>query len=249
MSTLVVETPEGLVLQRDLAGAGSRAAAGALDALLWALVFFGFALLMSLVLPDAVAIVLAGGTVLLVAYHVLFPMFWNGQTPGKRLLGLTVVDERGLPATPMQHALRGLLFPAEAFVLVPVPLGLLLVLATERHQRLGDLVAGTQVVRDVGERGGSGVLARTRWSELKERRLPLVPAHAARFEAEDLDLLRQLIGRRGFEAEARRRLLKRALAHYLARLDFEPFEVSSAKEARNLLGELYLFVREMRTGR
>ena len=251
MTELVVETPEGLTLRRELASGGSRSAAALIDTGICLLAVLSAVFLTEVVLGGAGglgAVILAGTLLFLIAYHVAFGRLWNGQTPGKRVLGLSVVDERGLPANFVQHFLRGVFWPLEALALVPVPIGIVLMAATPGHQRLGDLVAGTMVVRDTDRRLSGEILVRSRWSALPSRRLDLVPAHAARFDGEDYRFLREVVGRAKVDPEARARLLRRALRHYAARLDLEITPEPTAKEARSLLAELYLFLREMRAG-
>jgi uncharacterized RDD family membrane protein YckC len=91
-------------------------------------------------------------------YGGLFEALWNGQTPGKRLLGIRVVSVEGQPITPFQAILRNILREVDAqpmwFIpvgpmLIPVWLyqvGLLAAMLNDRFQRLGDLAAGTMVV-------------------------------------------------------------------------------------------------------
>ena len=94
-------------------------------------------------------------------YGGLFEALWNGQTPGKRLLGIRVVSVEGQPITPFQAILRNILREVDAqpmwFIptglpiipIIPVWLyqvGLLAAMLNDRFQRLGDLAAGTMVV-------------------------------------------------------------------------------------------------------
>jgi uncharacterized RDD family membrane protein YckC len=95
-------------------------------------------------------------------YGGLFEALWNGQTPGKRLLGIRVVSVEGQPITPFQAILRNILREVDSMpmwfipimlpfgtVQVPVWLyqvGLLAAMLNARFQRLGDLAAGTMVV-------------------------------------------------------------------------------------------------------
>src|SRR5207237_7237038 len=84
---------------------------------------------------------------LLMAYDVYFEVRHNGQTPGKRHQGLRVLRESGGPFDFRRSCIRSLLAVADllpAFYL----LGATLVLLTRRHQRLGDLAAGTMVIRE-----------------------------------------------------------------------------------------------------
>jgi hypothetical protein len=92
-------------------------------------------------------------------YGGFFEAYWNGQTPGKRVLGLRVVCIDGQPINGVQAVLRNILRAADALPVVPLPgselpvpvlplfqVGLLTPLLNERYQRLGDLVCGTMVV-------------------------------------------------------------------------------------------------------
>ncbi len=71
---------------------------------------------------------------------------FNGQTPGKRALGLRVVSERGVPITGAQAVLRNLVGTVDGLVPFFFMLGLSSMLLTGKFQRLGDLAAGTMVI-------------------------------------------------------------------------------------------------------
>ncbi len=84
-------------------------------------------------------------------YGGLFETFWNGQTPGKRLMHLRVLSIDGQPINGMQAVLRNVLRAVDGlpYIAMSVPtyvLGLCACGATARFQRLGDLACGTMVV-------------------------------------------------------------------------------------------------------
>jgi uncharacterized membrane protein SpoIIM required for sporulation/uncharacterized RDD family membrane protein YckC len=148
---LEVETPEHVVLEYELAGVGSRVAAAIIDLLVigaWGL---------ACMVAAAISTVLLGGyTALLwfgiwslgsVGYYTLFEAYRGGQTPGKRKLGIRVVQDTGHGITFGAALTRNLLRTAD-FLPPPYLTGLLLILFHPRSRRLGDLVAGTVVVRD-----------------------------------------------------------------------------------------------------
>lgn len=98
-------------------------------------------------------------------YGGLFETFWNGQTPGKRLLGLRVLSAEGQPVTPLQAILRNVLRAVDCMPLCPIPgsealmpvlplymFGLLACSMNHRNQRLGDLAVGTIVVVEARQR-------------------------------------------------------------------------------------------------
>jgi uncharacterized RDD family membrane protein YckC len=247
MAELVVETPEGIALRSEIAGAGTRVLAMAVDGLLFGLAAIFAVLILALAgFHGSPLLVGSGIIVALVLYSFLFTVLWDGRTPGKALAGVRVCDQQGYPARPVQHFLRSLFVPLETLVLiVPLPLVWILLAATPRHQRLGDLVAGTVVLRDPG-RGGAGEPApRTRWSALEHRSLRLEPAAAARFEPAEVAFLRELLTRPDLDPQARARLELRTASLCAARLGLAPARWTPQR-ARAFLRELYLFLREMR---
>src|SRR4029078_12520472 len=84
-------------------------------------------------------LVVGGGVLAILAYHVLYHAFWEGQTPGKRALGIRVLSAAGHPATLMKLVMRALLWPIDVLLTVPLPVGMIVIAATPKHQRLGDL--------------------------------------------------------------------------------------------------------------
>ncbi len=149
-----VATPEGVTLEVTLAGVGSRLAAGVIDQLLRTAVLIALVVLGGL-LADRTD---TGGGLLLAllfvalflvqfVYDVLFETLAAGRTPGKRWTGLRVVKVGGGPVGFVASALRNILRIVDAlpgFYLVAI----LCVLFTRNNQRLGDLAAGTLVVRE-----------------------------------------------------------------------------------------------------
>jgi uncharacterized RDD family membrane protein YckC len=85
-------------------------------------------------------------------YGGLFEALWNGQTPGKRVLGIRVVSVEGQPITPFQAILRNILRDVDAQPFMFYQVGLLAAMLNDRFQRLGDLASGTMVVIEEGRR-------------------------------------------------------------------------------------------------
>jgi uncharacterized RDD family membrane protein YckC len=252
MTTLLVETSEGVRLRMEVAGAGSRFAAGLLDALLLGLALTVTLIVLSLAAafdPSSASTFLLGaiigGTVLIViAYHVLFHALSNGRTPGKSALGIRVVSADGRPASLFALVVRGLIQPIDVLLQVPVAIGLILIGATPRHQRLGDLVAGTIVIHEKQRDYVRDPYPNQTWSNLEVRTLPLTPGLEARLTPDDRAFLRALVTREGLEDDTRRRLFVEAARMFAAKLELGAFE-----DARVFLKELYLFVREMAVAR
>ena len=144
---LEVETPEHVVLDFELAGVGSRTLAALAD---WLIV--GVLALVAVVTLSfwreistwvfALQLLLLYGIVW--GYFSCFEGLRRGQTPGKRWMGIRVIRDTGHAVTFADAAARSLLLPVDLFCM----LGLFLIAIHPRAKRLGDLVAGTVVVRD-----------------------------------------------------------------------------------------------------
>ena len=88
---------------------------------------------------------------LFAGYFIFFEWLWNGQTPGTRLLKLRVIREDGRPITFWEALARNLLriFDAIPGFVIPIySIGLITIFASRRDQRVGDIFAGTVVVRE-----------------------------------------------------------------------------------------------------
>lgn len=146
-----VETPEHVALDYEVAGLGSRALAAILDTVLVFCIELAV-LFVSLAFGGAsnsvfTALLIILSAVFVLGYFVLFEGLRGGQTPGKRRLGIRVVRDTGHPVTLGASVVRNLLRIAD-FLPPPYLIGGLFVALHPRAQRLGDLVAGTLVVRD-----------------------------------------------------------------------------------------------------
>jgi len=151
---LQVETPEHVILDLEIAGVGSRALAGLLDLLILMGAGLGIFIVLAIVAGFGVTIGSVGGAILLfggfavwTGYFILFEGLRQGQTPGKRIVGIRVVSDTGNAVTLGAAAARNLLRLAD-FMPPPYLIGLLLVALHPRGKRLGDMVAGTVVARD-----------------------------------------------------------------------------------------------------
>jgi uncharacterized RDD family membrane protein YckC len=158
---LIIETPERVPLHFALASIGNRFLACAIDhtlqvlaILLMVLAFvvmanyssFGEQLTSAPKWLQAVLILIV--FLIVSSYFAFFEWIWNGQTPGKRLLKLRVIREDGRPVTFWEAAVRNLL---RSFDMMPAPfysIGLISVFMSLSDQRVGDMVAGTVVVRE-----------------------------------------------------------------------------------------------------
>lgn len=146
-----IVSPEAVTLSLDLAGLGSRMIALIIDLLIQTAVL----------LPLGIAFAAAhgsGSTGLTIAFIVTiflvsfgyFPFFegiWNGRTPGKRAQSLRVVRTDGHPVSLGPVLVRNILRLVDYLPTIYL-IGVVSILFTRRSQRLGDLAAGTVVVRE-----------------------------------------------------------------------------------------------------
>lgn len=249
MTDLVLETPEGVALRFELAGPGTRILAAAIDALLFLFGFAGSALILGVAgLDFGLAWLASGAVLLLVAYSFLFALLLDGCTPGKLWTGIRVCDAQGFAPRAGQLFLRALFVPLEAVLILPVPVVWILIAATPRRQRLGDLVAGTLVKNDRPRRAPSEPVPELSWSQLETHAFALDPASARALEGRDLGFLRELLTRSDLEQRAKEELFVRAAEHYAARLGWSA-RAFRYEDARTLLRELFLLLREIRAGR
>jgi uncharacterized RDD family membrane protein YckC len=147
--TLQIQTPEGVVFNLQLAGPFSRFLAWAVDGAIItaASTFIGVCVqLLALISPDfADALFIILYTAFSVGYGIFTEWRWRGQSWGKRLLRLRVMDASGLKLQPSQIVIRNLLRPVDLLPLCYL-LGGLVSFASRSRQRLGDLAANTIVV-------------------------------------------------------------------------------------------------------
>ncbi|MBI3468647.1 MAG: RDD family protein, partial [Planctomycetes bacterium] len=150
---ITIRTPENLELSYALAGAGTRAAAYLVDVATMVLILqVGGNLLQILILalPDithqwAAALITLAGAVATSGYFIFFEWLMNGQTPGKRVIGIRVIKQGGYAMSFLDSLLRNLMRWVD-FLPLFYGVGLISLVVAPRSQRLGDLVAGTLVV-------------------------------------------------------------------------------------------------------
>jgi uncharacterized RDD family membrane protein YckC len=204
-------TPENVELRYEIAGIGSRVLAASIDYTIVVLAdvvlsfasAFGGSFLARVVrqlfpdargAPDLVTSVVGALLILAIflgwwGYFILFELVWNGQSPGKRMLGLRVVRTGGQPINVISSLVRNLLRLVDLFLLI----GVLVMLVNRSSRRLGDLAAGTLVVRD--PRALRAAFARVEVPTVDEDRIVALP-NADRLTPEHYALIREFFSRR-----------------------------------------------------
>jgi uncharacterized RDD family membrane protein YckC len=208
---LSIDTPENVIFQYKVAGIGSRFIAAVIDTLLIVLLqvlgTIAFTLLATLFVPgNDVAddifsfsswIVAAAGIIMFVffwGYYILFEGFWNGQTPGKRLVKLRVIRSDGSPLSFSEAVIRNLVRLID-FMPLYYGVGVIVMFLNDRSRRLGDIAAGTLVVH---ERGALTLASLEQSSTLAAPLTPTLQADLAveRLSPADIDAAEEFINRR-----------------------------------------------------
>lgn len=235
-----VATPERVALSLPVAGIGYRCLAWLVDASLlfffWVALYFVITLLVSDVLGAFQA--LSGLTQTLLAvglfatqwlYWTLAEVFFHGQTPGKRALRIRVVREDGSPVGFFESAVRNLCRAVD-FLPVLYATGCITMLLDSRHRRLGDMLAGTVLVREEAidlDKYTQGAPADAAPA------VTSAPGVQRPLTAEDVELVLAFLARApGLEPEVRRRLGSRLVDRVGAALtDEERTRVLQSPEA------------------
>lgn len=152
-SDLVIATPERVSFDYQVAGLGTRAIAQLLDLLivtgiLIAVLFFAFAA-GTTTNSGTVAnlIMIIGGFIVIFGYFWVSEALWSGQTVGKKAFRLRAVGDRGEPLTFVQAGIRNVVRIVD-FLPYGYGIGLVVLFANGKGKRLGDIAAGTIVVKD-----------------------------------------------------------------------------------------------------
>lgn len=147
-----IVTPEAVVLDVETAGFASRILAGLLDLTIQLVLFAIITVIVGVIfagddsgLRTIVAIVTF---LILFAYPIIFETWLRGRTPGKMALGIRAVTLDGAPIRLREATLRAMGGVVDRLLPPGGVTGALFVTLTPRHQRVGDLIAGTIVIRD-----------------------------------------------------------------------------------------------------
>jgi uncharacterized RDD family membrane protein YckC len=158
--TLDIQTPENVAFGYQVAGIGSRFLASLLDTLIVGLLQIVILVVLTLVIrafdssafADQIsawvyAIFGLVAAIFYWGYYVFFEMLWNGQSPGKRWVGLRVIRSDGTPITISEALIRNLARLVD-FLPAAYGIGIVTMFIDKQSRRLGDLAAGTLVVQD-----------------------------------------------------------------------------------------------------
>jgi uncharacterized RDD family membrane protein YckC len=260
---LSIDTPELVTIEMPLAGIGSRFIAVAVDTILWAVALTAVILMATFFLPAiaafnkisyqwTVAIVIFLVFLFNWGYFTLFEALWNGQTPGKKIAKIRVIQQSGRPIGLLESMARNLVRYVDQFPSF-YAVGVIAMFMTRQHQRLGDLAAGTLVVQDReqaaplwGESGSRTFTAASFIPQVTAREPHLqvsLPAMGiAKLTAADLEVLEGFFARRlDMPLEVRQKLAERIAGAIKAKsgmeipvgISTETFLEAAARELRD----------------
>ena len=258
LDQLNIETPEQVDLRLPIAGIGSRFLAVLADSILQIvaelllLLFFAVFLNASELehfneVSETAHKWLVAGAVLFQfllfwGYFALFEAFWNGQTPGKRLVKIRVIKDSGRQITLFEALARNLIRVVDLlpnFYLV----GLISMLCNRQQKRLGDFVAGTIVIHERSrEQPLSGHNSRSITASVYQQPAPeYVPRTGtfepaadaiARLRAEDLNVIESFLARAlDFDSATRTEIAGRIAASMFAKMNLTLPPGESAERA------------------
>ncbi|MBI5115713.1 RDD family protein [Candidatus Poribacteria bacterium] len=245
-NTLIIETPEGISFSLLLAGPTTRFFAWAIDlACITAVTSTLSALLSTLGLLSrdvAMAIVILMYFSVSISYGILTEWHWRGQTLGKRLFKLRVVDEQGLRLQFSQIVIRNLLRAVDAMPFLYL-VGGVSCLVTRRAQRLGDYAANTIVIRsrpslelDIETIAAGKYNSFRDYPHLVARLRQDVPAQEAAIA------LQALLRREGLDPDARVALFRDIASHFRSLAAFPEeatFGLTDEQYVRNAVESLF----------
>jgi uncharacterized RDD family membrane protein YckC len=248
---LKIDTPENVTFDYDVAGIGSRFLAALADTaiiLVLQLVVLGTVILLFSLANAAIPFMDAGpwllaafgmiSFLLIWGYYIGFELFWNGQTPGKRWIGLRVIRLDGTPITASESIIRNLV---RLIDLLPFAygVGVVTMFINPNSRRVGDLAAGTVVVYDRRTTDLKGNSAPLDTGTLQGEIPPGFPVE--KMTHHDLEVVEEFMMRRT-ELSNRHALARHLLASIAARLGI-PVESVDMNKPEHILAAIYKATR------
>jgi uncharacterized RDD family membrane protein YckC len=245
--TVTSEMSDHMVPQLHLAGIGTRFIAYLIDKLIQMGLVLGLTIITVLLLiltgklasvgefldrvKDSlgwwlIALAILGYEIVTKGYFILFEYLWNGSTPGKRSQEIRAIRKDGRPISFVAAVIRNI-FRAVDILAEIYPLGLVVMFIDSRNRRLGDLAAGTLVVR---ERELNPPVICTPLQESNGAEAEILNV-ASEMTMEDYDLVRKFLARRDSLDADYRRDLARQILERVSRRSVSIGEESSNPEA------------------
>lgn len=251
--TLDIQTPENVAFGYQVAGIGSRFLASLLDTILilllqtvvilvFVLVLSAFDLFGETIAAWVYAVLGIVGFIFFWGYYIFFEMLWNGQTPGKRWVGLRVIRTDGTPITLSESFIRNLTRLVD-FLPAMYGIGIISMFLDKQSRRPGDLAAGTLVVHDRAPISIQALSARRSVIAVQGHKLVSLEGFPLeRVTNDDLALIEDFLLRRE-QLTHRESLANQILNTLYARLGLPALPISQVEAEETLLTILYTVQR------
>lgn len=190
MSDVGIHTAQNISIEFKLAGLGERIAAYVIDLLIIVAYLIGMGILI-----DTLGLNGTGWswymTILyapVFLYHLIFELIMNGQSPGKRQMKIRVMLAEGQPAGIGSYLLRWILSPVDFILSGGV--AMTSIILTKKSQRLGDLAAGTIVIKEKKLEDFHKTFIKR---ELPEDYEPVIPEVKYKLEQSDIEIIQEVL--------------------------------------------------------
>jgi uncharacterized RDD family membrane protein YckC len=262
--TLKIDTPENVTFDYPVAGIGSRFLAALVDtAVITVLQVIIFGTLLWVIAQmnnfspfspsdnssDEKIIYWVFGIIILLSfvfywgYYIFFETLWNGQTPGKRIVGLRVIRVDGTPVSLSEVVIRNLVRTIDLLPLA-YGVGVVTMFISQNSRRLGDLAAGTVVVHEKKTTQLQEITTdrQHELATIKTNSTPPLSFPMDRLKAEDVQLIEEYLLRRD-QLTNRQQLAGHILNTLLERLGESPGDYS-IQNSDDMLAAIYLAWKE-----
>jgi uncharacterized RDD family membrane protein YckC len=258
--SLQIDTPENVAFDYHVAGIGSRFVAALVDTLL-------IVILQVLIFGTLILILVNTGLDLesssfsawligifglisflfLWGYYIFFEMLWNGQSPGKRWLGLRVIRMDGTPISLTESLIRNLVRIVD-FLPAAYGFGVVTMFINSQSRRLGDLAAGTLVVHENAPISvqALGVMQVNAWHKMSLKPVSATDFPVERLNSQEVHLIEEFLQRHE-EMQHRQQLAFQILSRLYQRAAL-PLESMDRMEAEDKLIAILEAVRKRTSG-
>ncbi|MBN1977042.1 MAG: RDD family protein [Anaerolineae bacterium] len=254
---LSIDTPENVIFDYNVSGIGSRFLAALVDTLI--IIILQIIVLLAAILAMTPSINLASwdSTVpawvfavlglisfaLLWGYYIFFEVLWNGQSPGKRWIGLRVIRTDGTPITFTESTIRNLVRLVD-FLPAYYGIGVVTMFIDAQSRRLGDLAAGTLVVYDRPIVTLESLQAKPKWSEKTQTPTTTdIDLPIERLTDRDIQMVEDFLDRQYEFAKSPN--TRAAVAHRIAQALLRRMEVDAEQTGVRTTEELILAVVQL----
>jgi len=193
MQTIRITTSQNIDIDYEVAGLGERILARVIDLAILGALSMGVMIFTPIlanssgseIVATVLIIILA---VIVVFYDLLFEIFMNGQSIGKRIMKIRVISLDGAQPSVGQYLLRWLFRIVDFFVIEPGLIALIVAAVSSKPQRLGDIVAGTMLIRTVPRTKMDNIIFMPAYDGYQ----PVFP-EAAHLSSRDIELIHEVI--------------------------------------------------------